>query len=328
MPHKSDIFMVTHFNLNYSVRGLAMINSLRKTEFKAPILVIVHDMQSKNSLEQMNFTGVEIILIEELECAYPQLLVAKSNRSLIEYFYCLSPFVVKYAFEIFAAKRVVYLDADLYFYKSPDSLINNSDQVNVVVVAHNYPGRFKHLEIYGKYNVGWLQFSRTKTGLDALGWWANACLSSTSSTLSTRVYGDQKYLDELVSRFSGIEIRKNLGENLAPWNLFGKSIQIIDGQSMVDGEPLYYFHFSGIRFLRFSAILGTSHYSYRNSLTWKKCIYDPHLSEVSIICSKVHGSLPIDSVGTSLKLIIKALVFRDTRFYSLKKIIYNLYGSS
>jgi hypothetical protein len=319
LPQNGEIVMVTHFNSDYAVRGLAMINSLRKTEFKAPILVIAHDVQSKKSLEEMNFTEVEIVLLEDLECAYPQLLVAKSDRNLIEYFYCLSPFVIRYAFDIFAAKRVIYLDADLYFYKSPELLINSSDQVNVVVVAHNYPTRFKHLEVYGKFNVGWLQFSGTQAGLDALNWWSEACLTSTSSELSRKVYGDQKYLDELVSRFSGIEIRRNFGENLAPWNLFGKSIQVINGESMVNNYPLFYFHFSGIRFLRFSVILGTSHYSYRNRYSWKKGIYEPYISEVSNICSKIHGSLPNDFAGTPLKMIVKALVYRDLRFHSFRK---------
>ena len=211
------------------------------------------------------------------------------------------------------------MDADLYFFRSPESLIDSSDEVNVVVVAHNYPERFKYLQIYGEFNVGWLQFSRTKTGLEALKWWADACLASTNSKLSSQVYGDQKYLDEFESRFSGIAIRRNLGENLAPWNLFGKSIQVVNGTRMVNNLPLHYFHFSGIRFLRFSAILGTSHYSYRNKSSWKKTIFDVYLSEVLNVCGKIQRESPIDTANTPLKLKIKALVFQDTRLYPFKK---------
>lgn len=319
MPQMGDNVMVTHFNSKYLIRGLAMIYSLRTTGFSAPILVVAHDNQSKEYVEQMNFIEVEVILLTELERRYPELVAAKNGRSLVEYFYCLSPFVINFVFDNYPAKRVVYLDADLYFYKSPDPLINTSGKVNVVVVAHNYPERFNHLQIYGKYNVGWLQFSRTKIGLDALNWWADACLSSTSSKLSSKVYGDQKYLDEFECRFPGIEIRRNLGENLAPWNLFGKSLKVSNGLPMVNNLPLYYFHFSGIRFLRFSAILGTSHYSYRNKSSWKKAIFDVYLLEINNISRKIQRKSPVDTSDTPLKLKIKALVFSDLRFYPFKK---------
>ena len=310
--------MVTHFNSNYLLRGLAMINSLRRTGFMAPILVVAHDIQTRKYVERMNFVEVEVISLAELERRYPELGKAKSGRSLIEYFYCLSPFVIKFVFDHYPTNRVVYLDADLYFYASPEPLINTSGKVNVVVVAHNYPERFNHLQIYGKYNVGWLQFSRTKIGLDALNWWADACLSSTSSKLSSKVYGDQKYLDEFDSKFAGVEIRRNFGENLAPWNLFGKSIELREGLPIVNNQRLYYFHFSGVRFLRFSAILGTSHYSYRNKSSWKKAIFEAYFLEIHNIALKLQINSPADTSDTPLKLKIKALVFRDLRFYPIK----------
>jgi hypothetical protein len=319
IPQKNDNILVTHFNSDYSIRGLAMISSLRKNGFGAPILVVAHDIETKEYVRQMNFSEVEVISLSELEYAYPQLMAAKNDRSIIEYFYCLSPFAINYVFDNFSAKRVIYLDADLYFFSSPESLINTSSDVNVVIVSHNYPERFNHLQVYGKFNVGWLQFSRTKTGLDALKWWTDACLVSTNSKLSSKVYGDQKYLDEFESRFSGTAIRRNLGENLAPWNLFGKSLQTVNATTIVNDLPLYYFHFSGIRFLRFSVILGTSHYSYRNKASWKKAIFDVYLLEVLNVCSKIQRESPRDTAYTPLKLKIKALIFSDIRFYPFKK---------
>jgi hypothetical protein len=314
-----DFMLVTHFNSDYLLRGLTMINSLKFTDFDAEIIVIAHDQETKRIVEDQNLKLVKVISLKELEREYPRLKFAKTNRSSLEFIYCLSPFVIKYAFDYFNAKRVIYLDADLYFFRSPLEIINQTTNMSIVIVGHHYPERFRKLEAFGKYNVGWVQFTSTENSLRALEWWSEACLNSTSSRPTKEVYGDQKYLDQFEIRFKGVEARENLGENLAPWNLVGKKVKKIDGVLRVDNQDLYYFHFSGLRLLRHSVIHGTSHYSYRNRSSWKKHIFKRYEKDIYRLSTRIFGVPPFDNRQTPFKLQLKAFLYRDLSINLFKK---------
>ena len=57
---------------------------------------------------------------------------------------------------------------------------------------------------------------------------------------------DQKWMDLVPGFFDGVYILKHPGYNVAYWNLHGRSIEFKNGDVLVNGEPCYFFHFSGM----------------------------------------------------------------------------------
>ena len=306
---------VTHCNSAYLTRASAMIISLITYSPSARVVLIYHDEETKKAFQKLNLNSVTIIDVEEVIVRYKELAIARTNRPLIEFLYCLSPFVVRFCFDVFKPERVFYVDADLFFFADPAELIDKELTTSVVLVSHNFPIGFEHLKKYGNFNVGWLQFNENFSGRQILEWWSNKCLDSTASDLEANVYGDQKYLDEIPVIFPGVVIRNSLGENLAPWNLKGRLLTRSNSSKFVDGNQLIYFHFSGLRLLKHGVILGLSHYSYSNSCRFRRLIFIPYLKALKKSGDLINPEFRFDKRKTSLKIIVKSIIFRDFSLY-------------
>jgi hypothetical protein len=87
----------------------------------------VSDFFTKN-----NFKNVQLINLMDLEVEYADLLVAKKNRNLIEYYFTLSPFLPQYIHKKFNVSQISYLDSDFYFFKDPSKFISQSSDSSVV----------------------------------------------------------------------------------------------------------------------------------------------------------------------------------------------------
>ena len=57
---------------------------------------------------------------------------------------------------------------------------------------------------------------------------------------------DQKWMDLVPGFFDGVYILKHPGYNVAYWNLHSRRVDLLDGRIMVNSEPCYFFHFSGL----------------------------------------------------------------------------------
>jgi hypothetical protein len=300
---------VTHSDFSYAPRMILMLESLRKFDSESPIFVFCHDSKTTSLLESLSIENT--FVINDLETIFPELALVKASRSNLEYLYSLSPYIIEYVFLRNDAKSVTYLDADLYFFNDPNMLLSTSEETNVVIVSHQFPEKFSHLNIFGKYNVGWLQFNNSKIGRLALNWWKLKCTESTSETLKGEVYGDQKYLDSFPDLFPGVEIRENIGENVAPWNLLGKKLILNKGKATIDGRALYYFHYSGFRILGKYYLCGTSHYNYRNRIKFRNFIYKPYVAHLEDLHKRLMLPIAADTRKTNFKMHLRCLLLND-----------------
>lgn len=274
-----DTVVVTHCDSSYLSRALCLIDSLQENGFQGPIVVFTHDQLSWQKLTLLKLKNTHIKMISILELAYPELVHARMNRSGIEYYYAITPFLLKYIQKEFHGRHSVYLDSDLYFFGPLQDVINSLGDSIIAITPHRFNQKNRYLEKYGKYNVGLVSFTAGSVPLKILDWWANQCLASTSQDISKGVYGDQKYLDEFVKMEPRVKVLTNPGYNAAPWNLsdsvrFENRIWIESGDER--GE-LNFFHFSGLKRFRFLVLLGFMPFHQKPSAATKKLIYTPYL---------------------------------------------------
>jgi hypothetical protein len=238
----------TYFDSRYLLRGLALYRSLRQHCERFSLWVLCMDQECYDVLLRLNLENVTLIHIEDFEANDKELSETKSNRTLIEYFFTCTPSLPLFVLERYPeVDLITYLDADLFFFGDPFSAFSEIRNDSVAITAHRFSPNLRHMEQYGKYNVGLLSFRRDAVGIACLQWWRERCIEWCFDRVENGRYADQRYLDDWPTRFRRVVTLSHAGINLAPWNLSNHNISIREDQVWVDHQPLVCYHFHGLR---------------------------------------------------------------------------------
>ncbi len=241
-------YFCTYFDQGYLVRGLALYHSLRQHCPDFQLWILCLDEPCYNTLDALDLPGVMLIAMADFERDDAALQQARSNRSRIEYYFTCTPslplYILDHRSEI---DLITYLDADLYFFANPQPLFTAISHHDLAVTPHRFAPRVRRLAKLGRYNVGWVSFRRSTSGLACLHWWREQCLEWCYDRYESDRFADQKYLDQWPARFAGLVELDQKGANLAPWNLATYTISAQGERVMVDAEPLYFYHFHAFR---------------------------------------------------------------------------------
>jgi hypothetical protein len=259
------INFVTLFNKNYLIQGLLLINSINDfCKSFSEIWILCVDNDTYQYLDK-NFPDLNLIKIDYLEKLYPELDSVKHSRTIAEYCWTLTPFAIDYVCKTSKNNdTTIYLDADTYFFKSPQQLILdfNSSNSAVLITRHDYDVRFDKSEHAGIYCVQLLAF-KPKISAQVLELWKSQCLDWCYARYEDGKFGDQKYLDDWPTRFPAIvSIYGPKGHFLAPWNSL-----------VYDSENCILFHFHDLKFYDKYYYLG----NYPISNEMKENIYKPYI---------------------------------------------------
>jgi len=289
---KKLMHICTLFDSNYIDKGLALYHSLSKACNNFIIYIFAFDAVSFELLKQMNLKKAHIIGLDEFETN--QLRELKKIRSKGEYCWTCTPVIIEYVLEHYGADMCTYVDADLYFYKSPQILLQELIQsgCSAGVVEHRFPntphGR-QALRRSGKYCVQFNTFKNDVSGRKLLSLWKNQCLEECSIDMG----GDQKYLTNWGEKYSTVHEYQHIGGGVAPWNLMRYKIKRdANGLNVISKKEkfeLIFYHFQGIQYSDNKQIKINVITSPDGGIIRKKAIqkiYYPYLYHIEIIRDK------------------------------------------
>lgn len=275
-------YFCTYFDRNYLDRGLALYNSLIKHCSPFELWILCMDDDSHSILSKMQLPMVNLIQLSTLEESDRELLAAKENRSLIEYYFTCTPALPLYLLEKNKQIDIItYLDADLYLFSSIEPLFTEMNSGSIVIIGHRFPEIFIKNEIHGKYNVGLLSFRRDENGIKCLTRWREQCIEWCYDRIEGDKFADQKYLDTWEEDFSGVIVLKNKGIGTAPWNILNYHFQAENDIVYVDEDPLAVYHFHGLKRLS-NNIFDTNliQYQTKPSKVFRQKVYKKYIEEL------------------------------------------------
>ena len=241
-------YFCTYFDHRYISRGLALYYSLRKHCSNFKLFVLCFSNECYEVLKQKGLEDIFLLKLEDIERGDEELLKAKDNRTLVEYYFTLTPSFILYVLNNFDyVDFITYLDADLYFFSEPDQIFEEVGENSIVIVPHRFPARLKHLEEFGIYNVSWLSFRRDENGLGCLRWYRERCNEWCYDRVEGDRYADQKYLEKFEILFDRVHVIQHKGANVAPWNIENYKIAVRGSKVYVDDQPLIFYHFHGLK---------------------------------------------------------------------------------
>ena len=238
----------TLFDRNYALRGLALHGSLLRHCGEFTLHILCLDAPTRSALAALSLPRVELLDLEELQAADPELRVARADRGPIEFYFTCKPALLGFLLQRDASlRRIEYLDADLSFFSEPAELEAEYAASSVALSPHAFSERHAAQQRYGEFNAGWLSVAADPEGRHFVAWWRERCLEWCRLTVEETRFGDQKYLDQVPALFPRARRISHPGANLAPWNLDGRRIALSKAGPSVDGRPLVFFHFHGMK---------------------------------------------------------------------------------
>lgn len=187
---------------------------------------------------------LDVPLLENLQLWY----------SITEFNTAIKPF----AFRHFLASRghaeVCYLDPDIRLFAPMREAFASLQHANCVLTPHmmkplqdgKEPSDLAIMKA-GVYNLGFLALRDDPEIADFLAWWSDRCFVHCRIDIAGNMFTDQRWMDLAPAFIEKHRILRHPGYNVAYWNLLHRHLeQRADGQWVVNGEPLVFYHFSGI----------------------------------------------------------------------------------
>jgi hypothetical protein len=280
----------TYFDAGYLPRALALYESLQQYAPKSRLFVVCMDFESFDTVVQLDLPGLVAVSRTEFEANDAELASLAASRTVVEYYFTCTSSVILYVLnkspEI---EALFYVDADMWFFSPINELLQDMAERSVYIVEHRFPGDQKHLEVYGRFNVGILGFRNNLVAKDCLLKWRQDCIEWCFDRLEGDRFADQKYLDQWPGQCDDLRIATHQGINVAPWNkanyVFSKTSEGV----LVNGCRLICFHFQGLRVYRFGLIEPQS-IDYGSAIP-DEClefVYKPYLRSLTRISRTVH----------------------------------------
>jgi len=236
----------TYFDWNYLPKGLALYESLRTHARSFVLYVLCLDDRTYRHLLRLDASNLAPVSLERLEAADPCLLEAKSNRKLIEYYFTCTATFSRYVLTLRDDhQEITYLDSDLFFFDSPESVFDEIGDASIAIIPHRFSARTYLNRRSGLFNVGWITWRRDQEGLRCLEDYRRRCLEWCYDYFEGLRFADQRYLDTWPMDYQGVHIIAHPGANVAVWNLDTFPMTMRAGRVTVAGRPLIFFHFHG-----------------------------------------------------------------------------------
>jgi len=290
----------TLFNSKYLKKGLVLYNSLTKVCKTFHLYVYAFDDEVFDVLNKLKLPFLTVISLSEFE--NEKLLNIKGSRNLAEYCWTCGPSTIWYSIKNFDLDNCTYLDADMLFFNSVDSLFNEIGSASVALTEHMHGNE---QSLGGRFCVQFVYFKNDSSGMAALKWWRNSCIDWCFARFEDGKYGDQKYLDEFPNRFNNVHIIESRGAGVAPWNV--RQYKLLEkGLFRFNNEyiPIIFFHYHGVRVKYENKELILKPITYDLNFEMEKYIYFPFLEAMKFISINFLG-ISVEKISIKKRSYIK-----------------------
>jgi hypothetical protein len=243
----------TLFDKNFLTRGVALHRSLMDQRQEFMLWILCMDDESYVMMQKLDLPNVRLLRLSEVEDE--RLLSVKNTRTPVEYCWMFSSALPLYILEKNPGLGMaIYLDADIYFYSPLDAVFEEFAGSSIGIIPHGFsPANSYREKTSGIYNVAMMIFRSDDNGFAALRWWKDRVIEWCFNRYEDGKLGDQLYLNDWPTRFSGVCVLKNPGIDVASWNVgrfrFNQDGGGFSGREKATGRKfrLIFYHFHGLK---------------------------------------------------------------------------------
>lgn len=251
-PNKTLVFTIC--SANYLAQAITLGKSLQATNPDIPFRIYLVDrLEGREEVKKrVPFTLIEIekVPVTDFEGMALRYNVVELNTSVKPYIF---DHILKSEPDI---QKVVYLDPDIMVFQPLTNLFETLDNYNIVLTPHiltpsdniPYAQPESNFLATGIFNLGFVAIKFSGESMRILNWWKEKLLYQGYNRLDHHFFYDQKWMNFAPLFFEDVFIEKNLGYNMAYWNLHERTLSFKNNKFYVnENTPLIFFHFSSYK---------------------------------------------------------------------------------
>jgi hypothetical protein len=235
---------------NYFPYARILFTSLKKYHPEAALFLCLADLPQPEV--ELNVAEVEVILAADL--GIDNFLDFAFRYDIMEFNTALKPFMMDWLISKRSFERIVYLDPDIEVFAPMQPVFTAFDRgADFAITPHiTAPAEFAEfpddigIMKAGIYNLGFIALNNSQEARTFLQWWKKRLRYQCLNQQDRGIFVDQKFVDLLPAFHSQVAILRDRTLNVAYWNLEQRKLTQTNEGWLVDGEPLIFFHFSGI----------------------------------------------------------------------------------
>jgi len=240
--------VVTIVAKNYLAQASILERSFLKFHPEAEFFTLLIDGNAE-SKETISSQGT-ILIPSDLDIAAETLERMATIYDVMEFATALKPKALELVLKI-TGKNVAYIDPDIEIFKTLDVVVEGLENHPIVLTPHNiFPMPRDGMETSeqairysGIFNLGFVAVS--SKALPFLNWWHVRLVTDAVVDFESSLFTDQRWVDFVPALFD-VKVLKNPGLNVAYWNIHERDLSRNSvGEVLANGEPLYFYHFSG-----------------------------------------------------------------------------------
>jgi len=213
-------------------------------------VLIVDEFEDFINPSDENF---EIVTLKNLEI--PSLPSFCFKYNITELSTAAKAFLLEYLIDKKSINKLLYIDPDILITNSLDNLYRHLENYDIVLTPHldtGYPDddllpNDGSILRSGIFNLGFIGINSSANARSFLDWWKPKLYKKCIVDTLNGYFVDQKFIDFVPTLFDNILIEKNVGYNVAYWNLHSRQVRRSHDRWECNDGPLYFFHFSSYR---------------------------------------------------------------------------------
>jgi hypothetical protein len=260
----------TYFDKNYLIQGLTLYKSLCDHCNSFHLYIVALDGLTFDIIKKMAYRNITVIPLADIEDE--EVLKAKERANSWQYVGVIQPVVCEYILRAFCLDSLTYLEADMFFFSSPEILFDELKGKYVSLVPHRFSKEHERSKESGRYCTQFNSFYNNQNSYEILDYWKQESFKYSKDKPND--YPGQLSIDNWISMFEDVLEIENIRARVAPWNIDNYKLDISqDGVPSVNGKSVVFYHFHQFGWLA----NGKYHYcSYELPKNAIECFYKPY----------------------------------------------------
>ena len=233
---------------NYLARVRVLAASLRRHNPDVPLFMLLADRA--DGCFDPAAEPFEVLTLDDLGLDDARRFCFK--YSILELNTAVKPHLLRLLFARHGFDRLLFLDPDILVTHDLTDVAARLERHHIVLTPNlttpyagaRVPDETSLLQT-GVYNLGFLAVRRGAPFDRFAEWWARRLYTGCQNAIERGLFVDQKWMDLAPAYFEGVYIDRHPGLNVAHWNLDERAVTWAGDRPLVNGEPMYFFHFSG-----------------------------------------------------------------------------------